>query len=68
MGGFSGCVGDEVAPFGVKVCTLEPRHPDELGASRRPERAGTEESVGRIFKPLRSIEGRSEGDSRKLPT
>jgi NAD(P)-dependent dehydrogenase (short-subunit alcohol dehydrogenase family) len=71
VGGFSDALALEVAPFGVKVCTLEP------GGIRTnwQRRAGQntpdllpdyEASVGSMFKLLRSLEGRSEGDPRKI--
>lgn len=71
VGGFSDALAMEVAPFGVKVCTLEPggirtnwarrarQNPPEL----LPE---YEESVGAILKLLQSIDGRQEGDPRKI--
>jgi NAD(P)-dependent dehydrogenase (short-subunit alcohol dehydrogenase family) len=71
VGGFSDSLAMEVAPFGVKVCTLEP------GGIRTnwQRRAGQdapdllpdyEASVGSTLKTLRSLEGRSEGDPRKI--
>ncbi|HZD48141.1 MAG TPA: SDR family NAD(P)-dependent oxidoreductase [Silvibacterium sp.] len=71
VGGFSDGLAMEVAPFGVKVCTLEPggirtnwarragQNPPELLPEYEP-------SVGPIFKLVRSIEGRQEGDPRKI--
>src|SRR3982075_3432741 len=71
VGGFSDSLAMEVAPFGVKICTLEPggirtnwarrarQNPPEL----LPE---YEASVGSILKMLRSLEGRAEGDPRKI--
>lgn len=71
VGGFSDALAMEVAPFGVKVCTLEPggirtnwaRRAGQNAPDLLPEYEG---SVGSIFKLLRSIEGRSEGDPRKI--
>lgn len=71
VGGFSDALAMEVAPFGVKVCTLEP------GGIRTnwARRAGRdipvllpdyEASVGAIRKLLQTIEGRQEGDPRKI--
>jgi NAD(P)-dependent dehydrogenase (short-subunit alcohol dehydrogenase family) len=71
VGGFSDSLAMEVAPFGVKICTLEP------GAIRtnRARRAGQnapellpdyEAPVGSILKMLRSLEGRAEGDPKKI--
>ena len=71
VGGFSDAVAMEVAPFGVKVCTLEPGGIRTNCAQRAGENSPTllpeyEESVGAIFKLLRSHVGRSEGDPRKI--
>jgi NAD(P)-dependent dehydrogenase (short-subunit alcohol dehydrogenase family) len=71
VGGFSDSVAMEVAPFGVKICTLEPggirtnwaRRAGEKEVDLLPE---YEASVGSIFKMLRSIEGNEEGDPRKI--
>src|SRR6202521_1756144 len=71
VGGFSDALAMEVAPFGVKICTLEPggirtnwarragQNPPEL----LPE---YEASVGPILKLVQSIKGREEGDPRKI--
>ena len=71
VGGFSDSVAMEVAPFGVKVCTLEPggirtnwaRRAGQNPPDLLPE---YEASVGSILKLLRGLEGRSEGDPRKI--
>jgi NAD(P)-dependent dehydrogenase (short-subunit alcohol dehydrogenase family) len=71
VGGFSDALAMEVAPFGVKVCTLEPggirtnwaRRAGQNSPDLLPE---YEASVGSIFTLLRSLEGRSEGDPRKI--
>ena len=71
VGGFSDSLAMEVAPFGVKVCTLEPggirtnwaRRADQNGPDLLPE---YEASVGSTLKILRGLEGRSEGDPRKI--
>ncbi len=71
VGGFRDALAMEAAPFGVKVCTLEP------GGIRtnwaRPAGQNTpdllpdyEASVGSMLKLRRSLEGRSEGDPRKI--
>jgi NAD(P)-dependent dehydrogenase (short-subunit alcohol dehydrogenase family) len=71
VGGFSDALAMEVAPFGVKVCTLEPGGIRTNWARRAGENAPDllpdyETSVGSILKMLRSLEGRSEGDPRKI--
>jgi NAD(P)-dependent dehydrogenase (short-subunit alcohol dehydrogenase family) len=71
VGGFSDALAMEVAPFGVKVCTLEPGGIRTNWARRARQNAPDllpdyEASVGSILKMLRSLEGRSEGDPRKI--
>ena len=71
VGGFSDSLAMEVAPFGIKVCTLEPggirtnwqRRAAQNAPDLLPE---YEASVGSVLKMLRSLEGRSEGDQRKI--
>ena len=71
VGGFSDSLAMEVAPFGVKVCTLEPggirtnwaRRAGQNGPDLLPE---YEASVGSTLKILRGLEGRAEGDPRKI--
>jgi NAD(P)-dependent dehydrogenase (short-subunit alcohol dehydrogenase family) len=71
VGGFSDALAMEVAPFGVKVCTLEPGGIRTNWARRAGENAPDllpeyEASVGSMLKLLRSLEGRSEGDPIKI--
>jgi NAD(P)-dependent dehydrogenase (short-subunit alcohol dehydrogenase family) len=71
VGGFSDALAMEVAPFGVKVCTLEPGGIRTNWARRAGQNAPDllpeyEASVGSILKLLRSLEGSSEGDPRKI--
>src|SRR6202035_130905 len=71
VGGFSDSLAMEVAPLGVKVCTLEPGGIRTNWARRAGENAPDllpdyETSVGSILKMLRSLEGRAEGDPRKI--
>jgi NAD(P)-dependent dehydrogenase (short-subunit alcohol dehydrogenase family) len=71
VAGFSDALAMEVAPFGVKICTLEPGGIRTNYARRALQNAPDllpdyEASVGSILKLLRSSEGRSEGDPRKL--
>jgi len=71
ISGFSDGLAMDVATFGVKVCTLEPggirtnwaRRAGENPPELLPE---YEPSVGPIFKLVKSIEGRQEGDPRKI--
>jgi NAD(P)-dependent dehydrogenase (short-subunit alcohol dehydrogenase family) len=71
VGGFSDALGMEVASFGVKVCTIEPGGIRTNWARRargnppqlQPE---YESSVGPILKVLQQIDGRQEGDPRKI--
>src|SRR5216683_2104952 len=71
VGGFSDALAMEVAPFGVKLCTLEPGGIRTNWARRAGQNAPDllpdyESSVGSILKLLRGLEGRSEGDPRKI--
>src|SRR6202049_3024876 len=71
VGGFSDALAMEVAPFGVKVCTLEPGGIRTNWARRAGQHAAGllpdyEASVDSMLKLLRSLEGRSEGDPRKI--
>jgi len=71
VGGFSDALALEVAPFGVRVCTLEPGGIRTNWARRAGQNAPDllpdyEASVGSMLKTLRSLEGRAEGDPRKI--
>lgn len=71
VGGFSDALAMEVAPFGVKVCTLEPGGIRTNWARRAGQNAPDllpdyEPTVGPIYQLLQSIEGRQEGDPRKI--
>jgi NAD(P)-dependent dehydrogenase (short-subunit alcohol dehydrogenase family) len=71
VGGFSDSLAMEVAPFGVKVCTLEPGGIRTNWARRAVQNAPDllpdyEASVGSFLKILRGLEGRLEGDPRKI--
>jgi NAD(P)-dependent dehydrogenase (short-subunit alcohol dehydrogenase family) len=71
VGGFSDALAMEVAPFGVKVCTLEPGGIRTNWARRAGQNAPDllpdyEPSVGPIYKLLQTIEGRQEGDPKKI--
>jgi NAD(P)-dependent dehydrogenase (short-subunit alcohol dehydrogenase family) len=71
VGGFSDSLAIEVAPFGVKVCTLEPGGIRTNWARRAVQNAPEllpeyEASVGSFLKMLRGLDGRLEGDPRKI--
>jgi NAD(P)-dependent dehydrogenase (short-subunit alcohol dehydrogenase family) len=71
VGGFSDALAMEVAPFGVKICTLEPGGIRTNWARRAGQNAPEllpdyEASVGSMLKLLRNLQGRSEGDPRKI--
>src|SRR5260221_9345509 len=71
VGGFSDSLAMEVAPFGVKICTLEPGGIRTNWARRAGQNAPEllpeyERSVGSMLKMLRSLDGRSEGDPQKI--
>jgi NAD(P)-dependent dehydrogenase (short-subunit alcohol dehydrogenase family) len=71
VGGFSDSLAMEVAPFGVKVCTLEPGGIRTNWARRAAQNAPDllpeyEATVGSFLKMLRGLEGRWEGDPRKI--
>jgi NAD(P)-dependent dehydrogenase (short-subunit alcohol dehydrogenase family) len=71
VGGFSDALAMEVAPFGVRVCSLEPggirtNWAQRAGQSVPDLLPDYEASVGSILKMLRSLEGRSEPDPRKI--
>jgi NAD(P)-dependent dehydrogenase (short-subunit alcohol dehydrogenase family) len=71
VGGFSDSLAMEVAPFGVKVCTLEPGGIRTNWAQRAVQNAPDllpeyEATVGSFLKMLRGLEGRLESDPRKI--
>lgn len=71
VGGFSDSLAMEVAPLGIKICTLEPGGIRTNWARRAGQNAPEllpdyEKSVGQVRKLLRTIEGREEGDPRKI--
>jgi NAD(P)-dependent dehydrogenase (short-subunit alcohol dehydrogenase family) len=71
VGGFSDSIAAEVAPFGVKVCTLEPGGIRTNWAQRAGENSPEvmpeyEESVGAIYKLLATVRGNAEGDPKKI--
>jgi NAD(P)-dependent dehydrogenase (short-subunit alcohol dehydrogenase family) len=71
VGGFSDSLAIEVAPFGVKVCTLEPGGIRTNWARRAVQNAPDllpeyEASVGSFMKMLRGLDGGLEGDPRKI--
>jgi NAD(P)-dependent dehydrogenase (short-subunit alcohol dehydrogenase family) len=71
VGGFSDALAMEVAPFGVKICTLEPGGIRTNWARRARQKTPEllpeyEASVGPILKIMQTLEVRSEGDPRKI--
>jgi NAD(P)-dependent dehydrogenase (short-subunit alcohol dehydrogenase family) len=71
VGGFSDALAMEVAPFGVKVCTLEPGGIRTNWAARAgrdtPELwQDYEPSVGAVIKLLAAVRGQAEGDPKKI--
>jgi NAD(P)-dependent dehydrogenase (short-subunit alcohol dehydrogenase family) len=71
VGGFSDALAMEVAPFGVKICTLEPggirTNWQQRARQNVPDLLSDyEASVGSMLNILRSLEGRAEGDPRKI--
>src|ERR1700678_3808099 len=71
VGGFSDSLAMEVAPFGVKVCTLEPGGIRTDWARRAGQNAPDllpdyEATVGAVLKLVRGLEGRAEGDPQKI--
>src|SRR5271170_1306901 len=71
VGGFSDALAAEVAPFGVKVCTLEPGGIRTNWAERAVENSPElmpeyESSVGAIYKLLAAGRGNAEGDPKKI--
>src|SRR5712672_1642479 len=71
VGGFSDSLAMEVAPFGVKICTLEPGGIRTNWARRARQNAPNllpdyEVSVGSFLKMLRGLDGRLEGDPWKI--
>src|SRR4030081_2833483 len=71
VGGFSDSLAMEVAPFGVKICTLEPGGIRTNWARRAGQNAPDllpdyEGSVSSMLKMLRTPEGRAEGEPQKI--
>jgi NAD(P)-dependent dehydrogenase (short-subunit alcohol dehydrogenase family) len=71
VGGFSESLAAEVAPFGVKVCVLEPGGIRTNWAKRARQDAPEllsdyEASVGTMLKLLRNLVGSEESDPKKI--
>ena len=71
VGGFSDSLEAEVAPFGVKVCTLEPGGIRTNWAQRAGENSPGvlpeyEASVGETYKMLAAVRGHSESDPKRI--
>jgi NAD(P)-dependent dehydrogenase (short-subunit alcohol dehydrogenase family) len=71
VGGFSDSLATEVAPFGVKVCTLEPGGIRTNWAKRAAEKPiellpEYEATVGPVLNLVRGLEGRAESDPKRI--
>src|ERR1700722_10468268 len=71
VGGFSDSLAMEVAPLGIKICTLEPGGIRTNWARRAAQNPPTllpdyEASIGSMLKILRGLDGRAEGDPQKI--
>ena len=71
VGGFSDSLAAELAPLGVKVCSLEPGGIRTNWAQRASEDSPEvmpeyEESVGSIYKLLSAIRGKAESDPKRI--
>jgi NAD(P)-dependent dehydrogenase (short-subunit alcohol dehydrogenase family) len=71
VGGFSDSLADEVAPFGVKVCTLEPggirTNFKQRASEKLPELLPEyERSVGPIYKMMAAEYGNSASDPKRI--
>ncbi len=71
VGGFSDSLADEVAPFGVKVCTLEPggirTNFKKRASEKLPELLSDyEPSIGPIYKMMAAEYGNSASDPKKI--
>ncbi len=71
VGGFSDSLAAEAAPFGVKVCTLEPGGIRTNWAQRAGENSPQvlpeyDESVGTIYRLLAAVRGNAEGDPKRI--
>ena len=71
VGGFSDSLAAEVAPFGVKVCTLEPGGMRTNFAQRAGEKLPRllpeyEPSVGAVYKMLAAERSNSQSDPKKI--
>jgi len=71
VGGFSDSLATEVASFGVKVSTLEPGGIRTNWANRAVEKPldllpEYQPTVGAVFELIRAVEGRFEGDPKKI--
>lgn len=71
VGGFTGVVAQEVAPFGVKMCSLEPGGMATNWSARAKQNIPDllpeyEASVGAILTMMRSIKAEDSSDPRKV--
>ncbi|GJG89388.1 short-chain dehydrogenase/reductase [Gemmatimonadetes bacterium T265] len=71
VGGFSDSLADEVAPFGVKVCTLEPggirtSFARRAGETLPPLLPDYEPSVGPTYAMIAAARGTAESDPKRI--
>lgn len=71
VGGFSDSIAAEVAPFGVKICTLEPGGIRTNWSQRAGENSPDvlpeyQDSVGALYKLGAAARGKSEGDPKRI--
>ena len=70
VGGFSDSLAAEVAPFGVKVCTLEPggirTNFGQKASANSPELLPEYEPIGALYKQMDAMRSNLEGDPKKI--
>ncbi len=70
LGGFSDSLAAEVAPFGVKVCTLEPggirTNFGQKASERSPELLPEYEPIGALYKQMAAVRENLEGDPKRI--
>ncbi len=70
VGGFSDSLAAEVAPFGVRVCTLEPggirTNFGHRASEKVPELLPEYEPVGAVYKQMTAARSKLEGDPKRI--